>query len=309
MFFEKMINLQLTLLLLIAIGVYLRRKEIISGAGQKMLSDLMIDLILPCNIIQSFLSDITVSEKFIKNCCYAFGISCILEIISFYIGKYLFRKCDREQKKIFIYGMLVTNSSFIGIPIINVLYGSTGVLYTSLFQIPVRLVMWTSGLSLFTNIDRKTAIKKSILHPCVLSIGIGSLLMLLNIELPVFLNNVLTNISNCIIPVSMLIIGAMISECKILQLVNKSILYYCMIRLIIFPLLISLVLGMCKLDTTLIHVIVLLSAMPMAGTTAILAEKYNGDSKLAAQTIFVSTLLSVITLSLIVFCFSSEYFL
>lgn len=296
MFFNKMIHLQLTLFLLILIGVFLKRKKFISEEGQKLMSDLTVNLILPCNIIVSFGGEIEITKEFAKNCGRIFLISAVIHIVSVYVGKYLFRKYDTEKKKIFSYGIIVSNSSFIGIPIIDALYGEIGVLYTSLFQIPARIMMWTSGLALFTEVDNKTAIGKVIKHPCIVSIGIGIILRISNIQLPEFINNALTCISNCTIPISTLAIGAMFSKCKIAQLFDKSVLYYSVIRLAGCPVVVMMVLKILNMDETLMGVVVLLTGMPMAGTTAILAEKYHGNSQLAAQTIFVSTMLSIVTL-------------
>ena len=53
------------------------------------------------------------------------------------------------------YGIICSNSSFIGIPVIESLYNSLGVMYTSIFQMPIRFTMWSAGLSLFTVVDKK----------------------------------------------------------------------------------------------------------------------------------------------------------
>lgn len=298
-FFSQMIHLQLTLFSLIFIGIILKRKGIISDAGQKTLSNLTVNVILPCNIIESFLSGIDVSEEFIKNCMAAFFISLVIQIFSIVFGKYFFCKERPERRNIFTYGLIVSNSSFIGIPIINALYGGLGVLYTSIFQIPVRITMWTSGLALFTDVDRKEAYKKVVRHPCIIAIIIGVVLMICPLKLPTFIDDTLAGISKCMVPISMLTIGAMLSNSKIKQLLDPSVLYYCLIRLIVYPLLIRTILCTLHVDPLLTNVTVLLTAMPMAGTTAILADKYGCDSQFASQVIFESTLLSIVTLPIV----------
>ena len=54
-FFWEMLSLQETMFLLILTGVLIKKLKIIDAAGRKMLSDLLIDVILPCNIVESFL--------------------------------------------------------------------------------------------------------------------------------------------------------------------------------------------------------------------------------------------------------------
>ena len=53
-FFWEMLSLQETMFLLILTGVLIKKLKIIDAAGRKMLSDLLIDVILPCNIVESF---------------------------------------------------------------------------------------------------------------------------------------------------------------------------------------------------------------------------------------------------------------
>lgn len=295
-FFEKMIDLQLTLFLLILIGIILKRKKIITEAGQKCLSGLTVNIILPCNIIVSFMGDIRISGAFLKNCSLTFLIAAGIQMFSILAGKKFFNKFEIEKKNIFTYGLIVSNSSFIGIPIIDSLYGSMGVLYTSIFQIPVRLTMWTSGLALFTDVNKKDAYKKLVKHPCIIAVVIGVLFMIFPVKLPEFVENTLSGISKCMVPVSMLAIGAMLADSKLKQFFDPSVLYYCLIRLVVYPLLTMGILTFLHTDRLITDVAVLLTSMPMAGTTAILADKYHYNSAFASQCIFVSTFLSIVTL-------------
>ena len=71
---------------------------------------------------------------------------------------------------------------------------AAGVLYTSFFQIPVRLTMWSSGLALFTHVDRKEAYKKLVKHPCIIAVFLGVLLMMFQVKFPAFLENTVEGI-------------------------------------------------------------------------------------------------------------------
>lgn len=294
--FTQMIHLQLTLFMLIIIGLTLKKTGIITQEGQKCLSDITVNVILPCNIISSFMGDMNASGEFIRNCSEAFFISLGIQMFSVFFGKYCFFCCPEDKRKIFTYGIIVSNSSFIGLPVIHSLYGAAGVLYTSFFQIPVRLTMWSSGLALFTDVDRTEAYKKLAKHPCIVAVALGAVIMAFNIPFPAFLQNTLEGISKCMVPVSMFAIGAMLAESDIRRLFDWQVLYYCLLRLAVYPLLILGVLKLFNIDSILCNTIVLLSAMPMAGTTAILADKYGCGPEIASQTIFVSTLLSIVTL-------------
>lgn len=55
---EGLFDLQVMMLLLMGIGVILRKKNIITKEGKTVLTDLVINLILPCNIITAFCTPI-----------------------------------------------------------------------------------------------------------------------------------------------------------------------------------------------------------------------------------------------------------
>lgn len=298
-FFLNMLNLQLMLFLLIIIGIILRKKGIINDNSKKTLSNLLIDIILPCNIIQSFLGKINITASFFKSCIYAVIISLIIQLFATYISRLLFIKYPIEKKNVMTYGMICSNSSFIGLPIADCLYGNMGVLYTSIFQIPIRFTMWTAGLALFTSVDKKDAFKKLIFHPCIIAIFIGFILMICPITLPTFLANTILGISKCNVPISMFIIGSLLADANIKTLFSKKVLYFTSLRLVFFPLLVFIVLKPFNLDPLLVSIAVILTGMPAGSTTSILAEKYGCDSMFASQIIFVSTLFSIFTIPLL----------
>lgn len=160
-------------------------------------------------------------------------------------------------------------------------------------------MMWTAGLSLFTNVDRKESFQKLVKHPCIIAIIIGVTLMITPVSLPPFLEDTISGLSKCTTPLSMITVGAMFANSKWSDFLNPSILYYCLIRLIVFPAIVFGAVRLLGIDLVLGNVAVLLSAMPMAATTAILADKYNYNGETASRSIFVSTLLSIATLPVI----------
>lgn len=96
---------------------------------------------------------------------------------------------------------------------------------------------------------------------------------------------------------SMILIGAIIgsSDINLRNLLDRDTVLYCLIRLGIIPLLVLLACRVARVNDFVTIISVILSGMPMGGTTAILAEKYNGDSAFASKCVAVSTALSLIT--------------
>ena len=80
------------------------------------------------------------------------------------------------------------------------IYNEVGVLYTSIFLIPMRIVMWSVGTTYFVageTVEKKKLIKNVLTHPCLVAIYLGLLCMVTQVQLPsVILNNV-KYIGNC----------------------------------------------------------------------------------------------------------------
>ena len=291
-FFWEMLSLQETMFLLILTGVLIKKLKIIDAAGRKMLSDLLIDVILPCNIVESFLGGMVFPDGFARNCLLAVGLSAVIQLMSIYGSKLLFRKYPREQRSVLSYGIICSNSSFVGLPVARLLFGDLGVIYTSMFQIPLRFTMWTAGLSLFTSVSRKDAFRKLFRHPCIIAVFAGLLLMAAPVSLPGFLDS-------CTVPVSMFVIGTILADAPIRSMFSKPVLWYTCLRLVLYPLLLCVLLKPLHLDTTLTNVCILMTGMPAGSTGSILADKYDCDAVFASQIAFASTLCSILTIPLL----------
>lgn len=306
--FFQMLNLQFAMFILIILGIIAKKIKIVNTQAKKSLSDLLIYFVLPCNIIESFKGDLT--SDLISNSLIALFISIVIQILSIFLGKFLFARFSDEMKPVMNYGLICSNSSFIGLPVVNNIYNSMGVLYASIFQLPIRITMWTSGLTQFTGrkldengkkqpVFTKATIKSLILHPCIIAVFIGLIIMILHIQLPNSVNRSIALMSQCTIPVSMIVIGCILSECKVKELFDKATFYFTFIRLLAFPLLILVILKLLHVDSIIIGVSVLLTGMPAGTTTAILADKYGCDAAFGSRIIFISTIFSIITIPIL----------
>ncbi len=294
---KSLMNLQGMLFLLVAGGVILRKKKILPREGTAVLTDLVIYVVLPCNIINSFF--IQFNLEVLKNFMIILLISCAIQFGCLILSNTLYQNQNPGMKKVLQYGTVCSNAGFMGNPIAEGVFGSAGLLLASIYLIPQRIVMWSAGVSYFTESpDRKTVIKKVLTHPCIVAVYIGLAIMILQIPLPFFLENTIKNISGCTTALSMLLIGTILAEVNVKTIISKTVIYYGIIRLILIPLLVLAGCRLFQVNSLLTGVSVLLAGMPAGSTTAILAAKYNGDSIFATKCVVFTTLVSMITIPL-----------
>lgn len=292
----KILNLQCILFILIATGTVARIKGIIKSDGKKLLTDLLIYIFLPCNIISSF------NMKFNTSILIKFAMILIFatltQIVCMILSKYAFRDVEERKRKVLEYATICSNAAFLGLPIVDEIFGLEGVMYASIAMVPQRIVMWSSGISCFTKKDSfRKVFKRVALHPCIVAVYIGILKMFLPFDIPGPINYSIKTIGGCTLTTSMILIGTMLGEMSnIRSIFSKLLLKYTVIRLIIIPFFSMIICSLARLDPLSVSVIAILSGMPAGSTTAILASKYDGDYIFASKVIIFSTVLSILTI-------------
>ncbi len=316
---SELISLQLRMFMIMFAGLFFRKKNIISAEGKKNLTDLVLYLILPCNIIKSFM--IEFDGDVLKRFGLVLLVSIMIQVMCGAMTRVLYNRMTPGHKKVLQYGTVVSNAGFLGSPVAEGVFGSIALAMAGIYLIPQRIVMWSAGVSYFTvdesmedienmNIEpeakketakkaakerRKAVVKRVVTHPCIIAVVIGLALMVFQVKLPGFLDAAIKDLSNCNTAVSMLVIGTILADVKLKEMCEKSIFLFSGLRLIVIPLLTYLGCLLFRIDGLVTGVSVLLAAMPAASTTAILAAKYNGDAAYASKVVVTTTVLSLLT--------------
>lgn len=289
------LSLQITMFLLILVGVIIKKAKIISPAGQKNINDLVIYVVLPCNIIKSFMIDC--DGNIFRQFGLVFIISIGIQVVSVILGKLIYGKKEVGHRMSLQYGLICSNAGFLGNPVAEGVFGSIGLAMASIFLIPMRVMMWSSGIAIYTqSTDWKATFKKVVTHPCILGCFIGLILMVSQLSMPAFMTSTITAIGNCNTGLSMMVIGMILADANIFTIFNKEILAYSLIRLILMPVTLFAICKALSVPALVTGVCVLLTAMPAGATTSILASKYHADELFATKLVVASTVLSMITI-------------
>lgn len=292
---QSLINLQAEMFLEMAVGYLIRRLRIAPKETKKVLTTLIVYIALPCNIVKAFM--IPMTEEILKQGMIMLITSVVIQIVLALAATHCYNWLPKNQKMIFQYATVASNSGILGNTIAGEVYGSLGLLYSALYVIPQRVVMWSAGLSYFTEApDLKTVLKKIMKHPCINAVWLGIIIMLLHIQFPLFLTSSIQDIGGMTSPLTMMFLGISLAESGLETLITKRTCLYSLIRLVIIP---GVVLTGClavHMDPTAAGVAVVLAAMPAASMTAVVASQYKGDVTFAANVVVLSTILSIMIL-------------
>lgn len=292
------LNKIISLFLIILIGVYGSKKNIINEEINKGLRRILLEITLPLLVINSFSFEF--SDGMGKNVLTAFIYSITFMALGAIISYIFLFPLKGEKKKILHFANVFSNCGFIGFPIINSLYGAEGVVYTSIFNMVFTIALWTYGVMIFSDKMSKEKIKKVLVNPAIIAVYIGIPIMLLNIKLPSFLLDTTKIVGDMTAPISMIIVGSILSKVRIKDVFKEVSIYYeALIKLIIIPLILFLIKIIIKDNTTVINTIIVLQAMPAAAMTSIFAADFNKEKEYSAKVVFITTLLSIITIPII----------
>lgn len=284
--------LEWTIFVLLALGFLAKRIRLVNREGQKNLTDLYLYMVLPCNILTSFLSG--AGPDVLRNCMVIFAISVGIQIFCVLYGKFMWRRAEENRRICLRYATICSNAGCLGSPIAEGFFGSIGLMYASVYLIPVRVMMWSEGLATFSGEkDFRAALKKVITHPCVLACIVGCVLMAAGVTLPQALMKPLSTVSQCNTAMAMLVIGMILADIDPKTIFNKTVIWYTINRMLILPLIVYLVCLVLPVSDVVRGVAVLLTAMPAAATTSMLAAKYERDPGFATTLVVFSTLCSI----------------
>ena len=291
---SNLLQMQGMLIIIMVLGLFLARMGTITPEGRQLLTDLVINVTLPCSIVKAFL--IEFSMDILQSCIAIFLAAIVIQFLGMGLSHILYPGYEGQRKRVLQYATICSNAGILGNPIAEGAFGSIGLMYASIYLIPQRSFMWSFGLTYFTvSPSRWQLIKKILTHPCIIAVELGLVLLIGQFQLPGVISATISSLGSANTSVSMLLIGAILSTVDLKKMVDRDSLYYCAVRLILIPGLVYLGCRIAGLEEMVTGVSVLLSAMPAASVTAVMASKYQQDAPFAAKIVALSTILSMIT--------------
>ncbi len=305
MFFTAL-NSVASLFILILVGFVSSKTKLVSDKAQKDITNLVLYALLPATIIKAMTR--TIEKEAIDNLIVMIAITfaayIFMSIIAFFISR--FYKIEGKQKDVLFCGMCFANITFVGLPVQEAIFGQEGIFYTILSQIVIfEVYCWSIGLSMLERHKNggkfSFSFKNFIKKPGVVACSIGLVLLFFQIKLPKTLEQVIELLSRGTSPLAMITVGIMLSKSNIKKAVKNKYLYVSsFVKLLLIPISMILVLYLLNVKGLRMAIPVIEMAMPTAAYLAMLSGLADNDTSLASEQIFISSLLSLISIPIVV---------
>ena len=289
----------LILFILIGIGFLGAKKGIIQKAGVSTITEIMLYIVTPCVIIHAFQRDF--EQKLLKGFLIAFGAAVLSHILCIILGKLFIHNSDDDKNRLFRFGVIFSNCGFMSLPLLDALLGSEGVFYGASYVAVFNLVLWSYGVMIMDRSKSRLSVKKLILNPGVIPVVIGLIFFFTSFKLPSIIGTPVTYLAALNTPVPMLVIGYNVAGIDLKKAMRDKDEYIMMLlRLLVCPAIILVTMYLFGVRGTLLVACAVSSSAPVAASSTMFTIKFGGNSELSAETVAVSTLLSIVTMTLIV---------
>lgn len=303
-----MFVVMMTLFAIVIVGYGAGKLGYLGGDFDRQLSRLVINLTCPALILSSAMTGELPDRKYILPLLLISIVTyAILTGVAFLLPRYLTRQKSDEGAVGF--ALMFGNVGFMGYPVVASIFGHEAVFYAAVLNVVNTFVVFTVGTMLITGkseVEERRFQKKVLYSTPMLAAYLTMLIVILRIDnIPEWISQPLTMLGNITVPAALLIIGSSMSNLSVRSLLgNRTVYATTLFRLILLPVgiyYLSLLLGFAQFVASLNMVVI---AMPVATYGTILCLKYNKDTTFMAEVTFITTLLSVITIPLLVLCFS-----
>ncbi len=298
--FEIVLNQVLILFLILLVGYVAAKAKILDSPTIRKLSEILLYVASPMLILNSFLFEFSMER--LKNAGWVILASGGFFLFSVGLSRLMFHRFNEKVNPVLRFTAIFSNCGYMGLPMMMALYGEDGVFYGSFYIIMFHITLWTLGVRIFGVGGAQTGgWKKILLNPSLIAVYVGMIIFVARIPMPQVVVGAVSAVGNMTMPLSMLIIGAVLSQAKLGTVFNDPKVYLASaIRLVVMPLLALLLARLVGLPALPSAVLVTAVAMPAAANITIFAEMFDKDSVFASKCVSVSTLLSILTAPLII---------
>ena len=306
------------------LGFYLGKKNKLSSFFSVPLGEIILTLSIPALSFNAFMKDFD-KQTFstgINILVWSFVIH-----LFFMISGSLFYKNLNLEKQLTLKIMSVFGGiTVFGIPIAQALYGDLGIIYSSIFSIPYRVLLYSYGFIKMSGIkiDKKN-IKAMFLNPVILATFIGLTIWIFQEILPqvningqnyaifridktaFWLYKPLAFLAGLCSPLAWLAAGLKLSELSIKESLRINIAWqFSIVKTILIPLFTLAIIfitnffGILELSKVSLGVVTIMMATPTASVVIAYSLKYNKEPLITSSCSLLSTIVSLITIPILI---------
>lgn len=289
----------LSLFFIMIVGYIMRKAKVIDEAANVRFTKLVLNITVPAQVLTAFLTNrgIMGTGELAFNFALSVAVFAVYGILA--VLFLILTKVPKEQRGTYAFMTMFSNVGFMGYPVITAVFGSRSMIYAVILNVVFNLVVYSAGIAMIGGGSGTFRFRPGVLLNIPLGASLISILLYFTeITFPAPVMESLNYLGNVTTPVAMLILGSTIASMPVKELFDDWRIYlFTAFRLLAIPFVIYLLLKLVHPAADLMKgTLIILSAMPVATNSTMLAIEYKGDVHLASKGVFFSTILSVLSI-------------
>ncbi len=281
---------------------------LLAGAGFTLAKLLQIDSRSLGRVVFYVFSPVLVFDILIKNKLNwrdAAGVIVFTTVLVLTMGAltYLLGSLLKIERPVLISILITTmfaNTGNYGLPLVSFAFGDKALPYASIFFITTTTLFYTVGVLIASlgHMNFKEAALGLFKIPTLYAVAIAIMINAWSVTIPAPVYRAVELAAGGTIPLMLILLGVELSKVELsgdIRAMQLSV----ALRLLIAPLGALLIAALFGFNGVIRQGVVTQASMPSMVSTTVLATEYHLDSKLVTAVIFISTILSPITLTLL----------
>ena len=309
------INAVMPIILMVAVGYFLRRIALVNADFVKMANKLVFRVFLPVMLFLNVYNiDASMNIGF-TYILFAIAVIAVIYVVAIPITALVTKKEDRRAPV--IQAVFRSNYALIGIPLAEAFFGAEGAAVAALlsaFSIPLYNVLAVVTFAIFGGgkVSVKKILKGIVTNPLIIGVAFGAVMLLLKNLLssagvtttladitPLY--KLLTYLSGMATPLALIVLGAQF-EFSAIPGMKREIIFSTLARIVVVPVAaIAIAIATGLFGGAHIAAFVALFGTPVAVSTVPMTQELGGDTALAGQLVVWTTLFSGVTIFLFSF--------
>lgn len=284
--------------IILGIGAACYMAGIITKEGNKQISKLTLTVVNPVLIFMSYQTS-EYNSELLNGLLWSFLLSAISFAVTILLAQFVIKK-DTPDKAIERFSIIYSNCGFMGIPLINGIFGNEGVLYLTAYVTLFNLLAWTHGLMMMKGEKDFSSLVKALRSPAIISLFLGLVFYLAKLHIPDLLFKSFDYIGNMNTPLAMFCAGATVAQTNILKALKKPRTYLVTFyKLILVPVVTFAVLWFIPAPEIVKMVVTIAAGCSAATMCTMFAIQLDKNALRSSEIFAVSTLICAVTLPLV----------
>ena len=294
-----LLNLGGKIALLILLGYFLRKYNIITEQFQKDVTSFMLTVALPANVLT------TANNPFSRGLSSNLLMTAIIAAAYYSLSLLLTRTISRflplseGGRVVFTTSCVFANTAFVGFPLATELMGSEGLMYAVIFNMVWIVFFYTIGISMLSG--QKTIRLKTLFTMPVSVASICAVLIYLSpFRFPALIQDTLSTLGAMVAPISMMVVGCSLVHIRPIDILKDGYSYFVSVmRMVVLPVCVLMVLKLIPgIPNIVAAACCLACCLPSASMNVVFSQEYDCEPQYASRAVVQGTLLMIITVPL-----------